>query len=138
VWKKADDQTARHNFIQIRLVKPTQRISPMDNVDTALRFWNDFSSWTPPTLVMYTMLGFGVLSSWVMTRFVAAAPLFAGPISFMVLTFAAMLCNFSFRGVPMMGTSDLQKALLFTTVGHAIAGLILLAVFKVGEKRATG
>lgn len=108
----------------------------MDNFDSAFRFWNEFSSWSPPTLMLYTILSFGVLSSWVMTRFVAAAPLFAGPISFMVLTFAAMLMNFTFRTVPMMGTSDLQKTLLFTTLGHAIAGLILLAIFKVGERRA--
>jgi hypothetical protein len=109
----------------------------MENLDSALRFWNEFSSWSPPVLVMYTMLCFGFLSAWIMTRFVAAAPLFAGPISFIVLTFAAMVANFSFRAVPMMGTSDLQKALLFTTLGHAVAGLVLLALFKVGEKRAS-
>ena len=109
----------------------------MDNLDSALRFWNEFSSWSPPMMIMYTIVGFGVLSAWVMTRFVAAAPLFAGPISFIVLTFAAMFANFTFRSTPMMGTSELQKALLFTTLGHAVAGVILLAIFKVGEKRAT-
>jgi hypothetical protein len=104
--------------------------------DIAFRFWNEFSSWTPPNLVLYTILGFGILSAWIMTRFVAAPPMFAGPISFITLTFAAMVSNFAARGHVMMGTSDLQKALLFTVVGHAVAGLILLALFKVGEKGA--
>jgi hypothetical protein len=105
-------------------------------IDIALRFWNEFSTWTPANVVLYTVLGFGVLSAWIMTRFVATAPLFAGPISFITLTFAAMVSNFSARGQAMMGTTDLQKALLFTTIGHAVAGLILLALFKASEKRS--
>jgi hypothetical protein len=102
-----------------------------------IRFWGDFTSWSPPDLVLYTILGFGVLSSWIMTRYVAAPPLFAGPISFMILTFSAMLSNFAARAHTMMGTSDLQKALMFTVLGHAVAGIILLCLFKVGEKRAS-
>jgi hypothetical protein len=102
--------------------------------EIALRFWSEFTTWTPPQVVLYTILGFGVLSAWIMTRFAAAAPLFVGPISFIILTFAAMVSNFAARGQAMMGTTDLQKALLFTTVGHAVGGLILLALFKVSVK----
>jgi hypothetical protein len=104
-------------------------------IDIAWRFWSEFSTWTPTSVVLYTIIGFGVLSSWIMTRFVDAAPLFAGPISFMILTVAAMVSNFSARSQVMMGTTDLQKAIIFTTVGHAIAGLVLLVVFKAGSKR---
>jgi hypothetical protein len=103
-------------------------------LDMAFRFWNDFSSWHPPDVILFTVLGFGVLSAWVLTKFVSAAPLFAGPISFIVLTFAAMISNFAARSEVMMGTSEIQKALLFTLAGHAVAGVILLAVFKVSEK----
>ncbi len=103
-------------------------------VDIALRYWNDFAAWNPPQTVLYTMWGFGVLSAWIITRFVASPPLFAGPISFIVLTFAAMLSNFAARSYVMMGANDLQKALLFTVIGHAIASVILLAVFRVGHR----
>jgi hypothetical protein len=103
-------------------------------IEIAMRFWSEFTTWTPPQVVLYTILGFGVLSAWIMTRFAAAAPLFVGPISFITLTFAAMVSNFVARGHAMMGTTDLQKALLFTTVGHAVGGLILLALFKASEK----
>ncbi len=103
-------------------------------LDPVLRFWNDFASWTPPLDTLYTILGLGILSSAIMTRFVAAAPLFAGPICFMILTFSAMVSNFSARSTVMMGTSEIQKAMMFTVVGHIVAGLILLAVFKAGEK----
>jgi hypothetical protein len=106
-------------------------------IDLAFRYWKDFASWSPGGITMYTIVGFSVLSSWVMTRIVAIAPLFAGPISFIVLTFAAMVSNFAARGTIMMGTSDLQKILLFTVLGHAVAGILLLAVFKVGAKSAS-
>jgi hypothetical protein len=103
-------------------------------IDFAVRFYNDFISWSPPKLTLYTMVAFGVLSSWIMTRIVAAPPLFAGPICFVVLTSAAMLSNFTLHGIPMMGITDVQKALLFTLIGHAVAGVLLLAIFRVTEK----
>jgi hypothetical protein len=105
-------------------------------IEIAMRFWSEFTTWTPPQVVLYTILGFGVLSAWIMTRFAAAAPLFVGPVSFITLTFAAMVSNFAARGHTMMGTTDLQKALLFTTLGHAIAGVILLGLFKASKKGA--
>jgi hypothetical protein len=104
-------------------------------IEIAMRFWSEFSTWTPTSIVLYTMLGFGVLSAWIMTRVVAAAPLFAGPISFMILTFAAMVSNFAARSQVMMGTSELQKAIIFTALGHAVAGLILIVIFKTSAKR---
>lgn len=107
----------------------------MENaLDTFVRFWSDFSAWNPHYLTLYTIIFFGVLSTWIMTRIVAAAPLFAGPICFIILTVAAMLTNFSFREVGMMGTSEIQKALIFTLLGHAVAGVLLLAIFKAGAK----
>jgi hypothetical protein len=109
----------------------------MENaLDTFVRFWSDFNAWNPPYLTLYTIISFGVLSAWFMTRIVSAAPLFAGPVSFVTLTIAAMLSNFSFREVSMMGTSEIQKALIFTLLGHAIAGVLLLAFFKVGARGA--
>lgn len=107
----------------------------MENaLDTFMRFWSDFSAWNPPHLTLNTIVAFGILSAWMMTRVVAAAPLFSGPVSFIILTVSAMLSNFAFREVGMMGTSEVQKALIFTVLGHAIAGILLLAIFKVGAK----
>jgi hypothetical protein len=102
-------------------------------IDFTFHFWRDFSTWHPPFIVLYTILGFGGLSAWTMTKFAAMPPLFAGPISFIALTFAAMVANFAARSQPLMGSTDLQKALLFTVAGHAVAGLILLALFKAGR-----
>jgi hypothetical protein len=105
-----------------------------NSLDSFMRFWSDFSNWNPPHFTLYTIVFFGLLSAWLMTRVVAAAPLFSGPVSFIVLTVAAMLSNFTFREVGMMGTTEIQKALIFTVLGHAIAGVLLLALFKVGAK----
>ena len=110
----------------------------MDNaLDAFVKFWSDFISWNPPHFTLYTIVFFGLLSAWIMSRVVAAAPLFAGPICFIILTAVAMLSNFAFREVGMMGTSEIQKALIFTVLGQAIAGVLLLAVFKVGAKGAS-
>jgi hypothetical protein len=103
--------------------------------DVAFRFWNDFVAWNPPDLVLYTILGVGALSAWIITRFVVAPPLIAGPVSFIALTFAAMVSNFSARDQSMMGVSDMQKTVFFTVLGHAIAGILLLAIFKVGGRK---
>jgi hypothetical protein len=100
----------------------------------ASKFFSEFQSWTPSSPTFYTVLSFGILSAWIMTRLVAVAPLFAGPISYGFLTFSGFLSNFAFRGTPMMGMSDIQKALIFTVVGHVIAGLLLLAVLRVNVK----
>jgi hypothetical protein len=103
--------------------------------DIATRFLTDFQRWNPPQLVVSMVFGFSALSAWIMTRYVAAAPLFAGPISFLVLVFAAMISNFAARGQVMMGTSDVQKVLVFTVLGQAVACVLLLATFRVGSKR---
>ncbi len=103
--------------------------------DVAFRFWNDFVAWNPPNLVLYTMLCVGALSAWIITRFVVAPPLIAGPVSFIALTFAAMVSNFSGRSQSMMGVSDIQKVVFFTVIGHTVAGIILLAIFRVGGKK---
>jgi hypothetical protein len=95
----------------------------------------EFTRWTPPQMVLYTMLGMGALSAWVVARFAAAPPMFSGPISFIVLTFAAAVSNFLGRSVIMLGTSEVQKAMMFTVIGHALFAVLLLAIFKVGEGR---
>ncbi len=103
-------------------------------ITIATHFWNDFVAWNPPQTVLYTIWGFGILSAWVLTRFVVAPPLFAGPISFITLTFAAMISNFAARSQVLMGTSEMQKAVMFTVVGHTVAGLLLLATLRAAHR----
>jgi hypothetical protein len=102
--------------------------------DIALRFWSDFSAWRPPHVVSYTILSFGMLSSWIITRFVATAPMLAAPICFLILTVCAMITNFAAKGVIVFGASDLQKALIFTVIGQGLAGFALLAAFNFSGK----
>ncbi len=103
-------------------------------LDLALRFLNEFSTWSPPKLTLYTIVAFSAVSSWVLSRVVAAPPLFLVPVAFIILTISGMLSNFSSRGIALMGTGEIQRALIFTVIGHAVACVILLAVFKAGEK----
>jgi hypothetical protein len=100
------------------------------------RFWHDFTQWNPPEVVMFTMVGLGFLSSWMMSQKTAAPPMIFGPIAFIVLTFSAMLVNYGARGIIMMGTSEMQRTLFLTLLGHTVAALLLLSFFKIGEKNA--
>jgi hypothetical protein len=87
-------------------------------VDISLRFWADFSAWHPPLVVWYTMLGFGAMSAWTISRFISAPPLVAGPVSFLILTYAAMIANFASRSHIMMGTTEFEKTLCYTVLAH--------------------
>jgi hypothetical protein len=108
-----------------------------DTLSIAMRFWSDFLSWTPPQLTLYVIVGFSALSAWIMTWFAARPPLFVGPLSFVSLAFAAMMANFAGRSYVMMGTSDVQKVLLFCVIGHAVAGIFLMGLFKAsGDTRS--
>ena len=102
--------------------------------DATMRFWADFNAWHPPVLVWYAILSFGAMSAWTLTRFVSAPPMIAGPVCFAVLTFSAMVSNFASRSQVLMGTSELEKTLAYTVLGHAIAAIILLAVFRVTHR----
>jgi hypothetical protein len=104
-----------------------------DFLDSAARFWNDFSVWNPPELVTFIVFGFGILAAWILSRRIAAPPLFSGPISFMILVFAGLMSNFSSRGIAMMGTSDIQRVMVFTVIGHVIASIIILGLFRVSS-----
>jgi hypothetical protein len=104
--------------------------------DDILRFWNDFTAWNPPQVVMFTMVGLGLLSAWMMSQRTAAPPMVFGPIAFIVLTFSAMLTNYAARGFVMVGTSEMQRTLLLTLLGHTVAAVLLLSFFKISEKNA--
>jgi hypothetical protein len=108
-----------------------------DYLDIFMRSWSDFSTWHPPMPVMMSIIVLGLMSSYMMTRFIAASALFVGPISFMILSFAAMACNFYGRGIALMGSSDMQKALMFTVIGHSIAAVALMFAFKVSASSAS-
>jgi hypothetical protein len=96
----------------------------------ALRFVTEFQAWNPPKLVLAIVAGFSGLSAWVMTRYITAAPMFVAPICFMILAVSALFANFAARNHVMMGTTEIQKILLYTVVAQALACLVLLASFR--------
>jgi hypothetical protein len=98
------------------------------------QFFAEFVAWNPPSMVLAVIVGFSILSAAMMTRFVAAAPLFSGPVSFIVLSQCAVFANFIGRSQTMMGTSDVDKTLLYTLLGQAPACLLLLVAFKANAK----
>ncbi len=106
-----------------------------DYLNTVLATWRDFQSWSPPSMMFYPMLAVCIACAFILSMFTATARMFSVPISFMILMFAATLSNFLARGLFISGITDFQKTLIFTVLGNSVASLIILAFFKVGERR---
>ena len=106
-----------------------------DYLNTVLTTWRDFQSWTPPTLMLYPMLALSLICAFIVSLFTAAPRLIAVPIGFIVLMFAATLSNFLARNLFLSGITELQKTMMFTILGDSIACIVILALFKVNERR---
>lgn len=106
-----------------------------DYINTALTAWRDFQTWTPPTSMFYPMLALSLGCAFIISMFTAAPRLFSVPIGFMILMFSATLSNFLARGVFLSGITELQKTMMFTILGNCVACIIILAFFKVSERR---
>lgn len=106
-----------------------------DYLDVIMKGWRDFQDWSPITTTLYIMLALSLGCAVLVSVFTAASKLFTIPIGFMVLLFAANLSNFLVRGVFISGMTDVQKTIIFSIVGNCVAALLLLAVFKVSERR---
>ena len=107
----------------------------LDVLGGAERFWGEFTSWTPPDLVMFAIVLLSIASAVLVTRMTSAPQLVSVPASFFVLMFFGILANFLGRPLLFEGVSEFQKALLLTAAGHCVAALVLLGFFKVGEVR---
>jgi hypothetical protein len=101
----------------------------------ALAGWREFQDWSPSTSILYPMLALSLICAVIVSMFTAASRLFTIPIGFMVLVFAANLSNFLGRDLFLSGITDLQKTMIFTILGNCVAALIVLAFFKVSERR---
>jgi hypothetical protein len=106
-----------------------------DYLNTALKTWSEFQSWTPPTTMFYPMLALSLGCAFIVSMFTAAPRLFTVPIGFMILMFSATLSNFLARGLFISGITELQKTLLFSILGNSIACIVVLALFKVSDRR---
>jgi hypothetical protein len=106
-----------------------------DYINSALTTWRDFQAWSPPTSMLYPMLALSLGCAFIISIFTAAARLFTVPIGFMILMFASTFSNFLARDVFISGITELQKTIMFTVLGCSIASIVVLALFKVSERR---
>jgi hypothetical protein len=106
-----------------------------DYINTALATWNEFRSWSPPTNMYYPMLALSVGCAFIISVFVSAPRLFSVPIGFIFLMFASTFSNFLARDYFISGLTDFQKTIMFSIIGNCFAAIVVLAIFKVSEKR---
>ena len=103
-------------------------------VSVVTTLWTNFHNWHPGSLVLYTMLIISCLSAILITRMTGAIALIAIPASFVILYYSAMLCNYAAVSVPMVAVGEMQKALIFSVIGHFIGGLLILGIFRVAQR----
>lgn len=107
-------------------------------VETALNvastLWTHFHAWHPGSQVVYTMVVISVLSAILITRMTGAAALIAIPASFVLLYYSAMVSNFAALSIPMVAVGAVEKALIFSVIGHFIGGMLVLGVFRVTDR----
>ncbi len=106
-----------------------------DYINTALKTWSDFQSWTPPINMFYAMIALSLGCAFIISIFTAAPRLFTVPAGFILLMFASTLSNFLARDVFIGGLTELQKTIMFSIIGNCIAAIVLLALFKANVKR---
>ncbi len=103
-------------------------------VSAVTTLWTNFHNWHPGSQVLYTMLIFSCMSAILITRMTGAVALIAIPASFVILYYAAMLSNFAALSIPMIAVGAMEKALIFSVLGHFVGGLLILGIFRVAER----
>ncbi len=107
-------------------------------VETALNvastLWTHFHAWHPGSQVVYTMVAISALSAILITRMTGAAALIAIPASFVILYYSAMVSNFAALSIPMVAIGTIEKAMIFSVIGHFIGGMLVLGFFRVADR----
>jgi hypothetical protein len=100
---------------------------------TASILWTNFHAWHPASQVTYTIFAVSVLSAILITRMMGATALISIPASFVILYYSAMVGNFAALSIPMIEVGAIEKALIFSVIGHFVGGVLVLSIFRVAE-----
>ncbi len=91
---------------------------------------NLFSGWQLTNQQMLIIALFTAAASYVLVRVASGVKVITLPICFSSLFICAMFANWFFKDFHIVGISEIQKTLIFTVLGQAIASLILLFGFR--------
>ena len=103
-------------------------------VDPVVKVWTSYNEWHPPLMMLYAIVGMSMASALVVWRVTGAMGLIAIPTGFVLLYYTAMVTNFAGMSFPLAGIGYFERALIFSTVGHFVGGVLLLGFFKVADR----
>ena len=103
-------------------------------VSVASTLFGNFLAWHPAPQAVYIMIAMSALSAIIISRIVGSSPFVSVPLGFVVLYGAAMILNFAAVAIPMVEMNVLQKAMVFSVLGHFIGGIFVLGVFRLAER----
>ncbi|MFO1032563.1 MAG: hypothetical protein U1E15_00115 [Hyphomicrobiales bacterium] len=89
-----------------------------------------FQNWHPPSIVLYTILGFSAVAAYWMTAAQPEGRLISLPLSFIALTLGGLFANFLGSGWHVEEANDVQKAVVFSLGGEVIMAIIILLVWR--------
>ena len=96
--------------------------------------WTNFHAWHPAYMVLYTIVGMSLVAAILLSRIIGKTSLITVPSSFVILFYSALLLNFGGLSIPMTETSEIQKAMIFSVLGHFMGGVMVLGIFKAASR----
>jgi Na+-transporting methylmalonyl-CoA/oxaloacetate decarboxylase gamma subunit len=106
---------------------------PEWSLDDIMKIVREFQNWSPPRLTLYVVSLLSIVTTVINGRLLSGSRMLVFAGGYLVLYFFGMVGNFIGRYVPMEATTDLQKAIVATIAGQALAVVVLFIVFKRNE-----
>jgi hypothetical protein len=97
-----------------------------------------FAAWGIPTAFSKLIVIFSLITSILISRLSVSSAMVVVPASFLFLLFCAIGTHWLMQDVALIGVDPFSKILTSLVVGQSLGGLMMMAFFKTGNKRAVG
>jgi hypothetical protein len=97
-----------------------------------------FADWGIPTAFSKLVVAFSMITAILISRLSVSSAMVVVPTSFLFLLFCAIGAHWFMQDVSLVGVDPFRKILTALVVGQSLGGLLMMAFFKTGNKRAAG
>ncbi len=91
---------------------------------------NPFTTWDLTNQQLMIIFLFTTATGYVLTRIAHGVKVVTWPVCFASLFIAGMFANWFFKDIYFSAITEIQKTLIFTSLGQAIAALFLMLGFR--------
>jgi hypothetical protein len=97
-----------------------------------------FIAWGIPPTFSKLVIAFSLLTAILISRLSLSSAIVVIPTSFLFLVFCAIGTHWYLQDVSLVGVDPFRKILTALIVGQSLGGLVMMAVFKTGNRRVAG